>query len=192
MLTQKQKEEFVSLKVEIIDLNICTSFYADKINRWAYIFNTTTRKYVLEELTAMRYLENGIILHLTNLDDDSSNFSFREVQKQLNKKYSDQVQLKSLNDDLKKYRQNINNLKTQHRNKRIAHLNSTAELNFDEFLNFETQLRPLIIQANEIGDRIWGQRISANFKLGSMEGILDFRRIVETLSIDVNKNQSFS
>ena len=192
MLTEKQKEEFVALKVEIIDLNISTAFYVEKINRWAYILKATTRKYMLEELTALRYLENGIILHLTNLDDDSSDFSFREVRKQLNRKNSDQPGLEILSDALKRYRQSVNDLKVQHRNKRIAHLNSTCELDFDRFLNFDTQLRPLIIQANEIGDKIWGQRIPANFKLGSMEGILDFRQVVDTLKIDLNKNLGFS
>lgn len=192
MLTTQQREEFGSLKAEIIDLNISTTFYVEKINRFAYIFKTTTRKYVLEELTALRYLENGVILHLTNLDDDSSDFSFKAAQKQLNKKNFDQAGLKTINELLKKYRQNINNLKVQHRNKRIAHVNSTDELNFDEFLNFENVLRPLIVQANDIGDKIWGERIAANFKLGSMEEILDFRQIVDTLTIDMNRNNSFS
>jgi hypothetical protein len=192
MLTEDQKKEFVSLRVEIIDLNIATYFFVEKINRWAYIFKTTSRKFLLEELTALRYLENAIILHLTNLDDDSSNFSFREVLKQLNKKNSDQAGLRIITDGLKKYRQSINNLKVQHRNKRIAHLNSTNELNFDEFLNFDIELRPLITQANDIGDKIWGQRIKATFKLGSLEGIIDFRKQIETLTIDTSRNQSFS
>ena len=149
MLTEKQKTDFASLRVEILDLNVLAYFFIKKINRFAYLFQKTTREYVLEEFIALRYMENGIILHLTNLDDDSSKYSFQKVAKDINKTIKDTKLLKTFNQDIKDYRKNINTLKVKHRNSRIAHLNYDDDLNFDQFLNFATQLRPLILEANK-------------------------------------------
>jgi hypothetical protein len=146
---------------------------------------------MLEELIALRYMENGLILHLTNLDDDSSTFSFRKVLKETNKTITDQKAIKQLRDSLDTFRQNINFLKVQHRNKRIAHLNYLEDLNFDEFLNFDKLIKPLIKEANEIGDLIWGEKIEYRFKLGTYEGILNFRKIFETLKMDINGQKEF-
>ena len=52
-----------------------------------------------------------------------------------------------------------------------------------EFLNFETELKPLIIEANGIADFIWGEDIIVKFKLGSMEGIIDFKKAIHSLKI---------
>lgn len=192
MLNDKLKKELMSMRVEISDLNILSKFYVDKMNRMAFIFRTTTRKYILEEFVALRYMENGIILHLTNLDDDNSNFSFREALKQLNKLSNQQKLRRLLAEKAKKFRQNVNMIKVKHRNTRIAHINSTDDLNFDQFLNFETVLKPLIIQSNEIGDLIWGEQIHSKFKLGTHEGIIDFRQETDKLTIDLDRNKSFS
>ena len=83
MLSEEQKQEFTSLRVEIIDLDICASFFVRKANRFAYLWRETSRAFVLEELTALRYLENGIILHLTNLDDDKKVPTFHSVPRKL-------------------------------------------------------------------------------------------------------------
>lgn len=191
MLNIEQKEKFASLRVELIDLNILACFYVRKINRVGYLFKKSTRHYVLEEFTALRYMENGIILHLTNLDDDSSNFSFRKILKEVNKTIKDPNEIKKLKEKLDAFRKNVNTLKVKHRNSRIAHLNSLTDLNLDEFLNFDTILKPLISEANDIGDFIWGEIIKYKFKLGSLEGILDFREIFETLKFDINGQKEF-
>ena len=192
MLTDRQKTDFASMRVEILDLNVVAYFFIKKINRLAFLFQKTTREYVLEEFIALRYMENGIILHLTNLDDDSSKYSFQKVAKDINKTIKDPKLLKTFNQYIKDYRQNINTLKVKHRNSRIAHLNYDDDLNFDQFLNFATQLRPLILEANKLADLIWGEKINAHFKLGSLEGILDFRKDTENFTIDVTKVKSFS
>jgi hypothetical protein len=191
MLTDKQKEKFLSLRVEIIDLNILSCFYVRKINRLGYLFQHSTRHYMLEEFTALRYMENGLILHLTNLDDDSSSYSFRKVLKEVNSSIKDQKILREFKSKLDSYRQNVNGLKNKHRNLRIAHLNYLEDLNIDEFLNFDAYLKPLIKQANEIGDYIWGEKIRYLFKLGSLEGVLDFREIFEELKFDINAQREF-
>ena len=193
MLIKRQKTEFASLRIEILDLNVNAFFFIKKINRLAFILRTTSREFLLEEFIALRYMENGIILHLTNLDDSSSSkYSFHEAAKQINKISKDQKALKILNQSIKNYRRNVNSLKVKHRNTRIAHINYEKDLNFDQFLNFATQLKPLILEANNIADTIWGERINILFKLGSIEGILDFRNDTENFTIDVNKVKDFS
>ena len=192
MLTNEQKEEYASLRIEIINLNILSYFFIKKINRLAFLLHETTREYLLEEFIALRYMENGMILHLTNLDDDVSDFSFKKAAKIINKTIRDQKLLDKLNKSLTDYRKKINKLKVGHRNRRIAHLNYLEDLNFDEFLNFETGLLPLVIQANTIAHLIWAEKIDVKFKLGSYEGFLDFRRDTETLKIDVNKIKGFA
>jgi hypothetical protein len=122
MLTEQQKVVFASLKVEVIDLSILTYFFIRKMNRLGYIFQNSTRHFLLEEFVALRYMENGLILHLTNLDDDSSHYSFRKVLKEVNNTVSDQKKILLLKSKLDAYRKDINYLKVQHRNTRIAHL----------------------------------------------------------------------
>jgi len=192
MLTKHQKKDFSSLKVDIMNLNMITYFLIKKINRLAYLWKTTTREYILEEFVALRYIENGVILHLTNLDDDTnSKFSFRQAAKVINKSIKDRHLLDQLSSLLKSYRKNINGLKTKHRNIRIAHLNYDKDIRFDEFLEFETVLKPLIDQANLIAEFIWGEEIKAQFKLGSIEGVLDFRNDPTNLQIDIKKIEGF-
>jgi hypothetical protein len=193
MLTEEQKKEFASLRVEILDLNVLTYFFVKKINRYAYLWQGkhNTREYILEELTALRYMENGIILHLTNLDDDSSEFSFRSAAISFNKASKKPKEIQAFKDTLKTYRKNLNLLKVEHRNERIAHLNYEKDLKIDEYLQFEKVLLPLIIEANTIADQLWGERINVKFRLGSLEGVLDYRKDTENFKIDIHKIQGF-
>lgn len=192
MLNSEQKKHFISLRVELIDLNICTNFFVRKINRYAYIWKETSRAFVLEELTALRYLENGIILHLTNLDDDNSEFSFRTAATEYNKTSKDPKKIKQLKESLKLYRKHLQDLKGRHRNRRIAHMNSNDDLQYDQFLNFSSELLPLILEANEIADRLWGEKIGMHFTLGSWEGVLDFKKHLPELKVNGKSIQSFT
>ena len=194
MISKELQTEFTGMRFEIIDLNQSTYFYVRKLNRMLYVFQETTREFVLEEFFALRYLENWIILHLTNLDDDSSKYSFRKVQKFINKKkiITNQEYLEDLKNKIDSYRKSVNNLKTKHRNTRIAHINSLEFPDIDKFLDFGSYLKPLILKANEIADFIWGEEINVKFKLGSLEGILDFRVAIKKLEIDYSKNKGFS
>jgi hypothetical protein len=194
MLTEEQKKQFTSLRVEIIDLDICASFFIRKANRFAHLWHATSRAFILEELTALRYLENGIILHLTNLDDDNHNsdFSFRSAATEFNKSSKNPKTIKALHETLKSYRKEINELKVKHRNNRIAHLNYDEELGFDQFLNFEKMLLPVILEANRIADMLWGENINAIFDLGSWEGKLDFKTNLSGLKMDGNATKNFT
>jgi hypothetical protein len=191
MLTDEQKNKFSSLRVEIIDINILAHFFVRKLNRFGYLFQKSTRHHIFEEFVSLRYMENGLILHLTNLDDDSSNFSFRSVSKEIKKSPQDQNQVRRFNDLLKTYRQDINKLKTAHRILRIAHLNYDEDLPLDKFLNFDKELYPLINSANLIGDFVWGTKINCRFNLGSYEKSLDFRNLTENLKVNFSEEKGF-
>lgn len=193
MLTDQQKVYFSSLRVEIIDISILAYFFIRKMNRLGYIMQKSTRHFLLEEFVALRYMENGLILHLTNLDDDSSVYSFRKILKEVNKRTTDQKQIRNLKSKLDDYRKEINYLKVQHRNTRIAHMNYLNDLNIEEFLNFHTVIKPRISSAFEIADMIWGEQISYGFYLGKFhgEGTLDFRQLFETLHFDINSQKEF-
>ncbi|WP_339624059.1 hypothetical protein [uncultured Winogradskyella sp.] len=184
MYTEVLKEDFSGIRIELIDLNTSTYFYVTKANRFKYLFQNTTRKFVIEEFTSLRYLENGIILHLTKLDDEKAEYSFQTILKKLNKLSVDQKKLKILTKRIKQYRQKINFLKNEHRNLRIAHLNTLKYPEIDDFLNFEEKLKPLILEANEIGDFLFNKKLGYRFKLGSLEGYLDYRKPLEKMEID--------
>ena len=191
MLTDEQKLLFSSLKVELIDLNILACFFVRKVNRLGYLMQHSTRYFLFEELIALRYMENGIILHLTNLDDDTSEYSFRKILKLTNATYKNQNGIKTIKKKFENYRKIVNKLKVKYRNKRIAHLNYTEDINFDEFLNFDLYLKPLIEEANAIGDFIWDSKIEYKLKLGKHEEILNFREICNKLKIDLNDQKEF-
>lgn len=191
MLKANQKEKLSSLKVEVIDLCILSCFYIRKLNRLGYLMQNSTRHYILEELTALRYMENGIILHLTNLDDDSSTFSYRKVSKEIDKTATEQEK-RIFKVKIDSFRKNVNNIKVKQRNLRIAHLNYVTDLDIDAFLNFDKYLKPLIIEAFSLADYIWGEKIEMKFKLGSVEGILDFREIFDSLKFEINDQKEFT
>jgi hypothetical protein len=192
MLSEEQKNQFASLRVEILDLDVCVNFFIRKYNRFAYLWRETSRAFILEEMIALRYLENGIILHLTNLDDDSSDYSFRKAYAVYARSNVNSKGAQELKETLKTFRKNLNELKIEHRNKRIAHLNYDEDLNFDEFLDFEKHLLPLIMEANEIADNLWGEKIVVRFNLGSWEGILDFKVKLQELKINTKSLNGFT
>jgi hypothetical protein len=192
MLSDQQKKDSASMRVEILDLDVCANFFIRKINRFADLWQNTSRAFILEELTALRYLENGIILHLTNLDDEDSNYSFRAVQTAYNKSSKDSKAINDLKETLKTFRKNLNLLKVKHRNSRIAHLNYDKDLQIDQFLNFGTVLLPVILEANAVADQLWGEKINVTFNLGSWEGILDFKSNIDQLKMDVNAIKGFT
>jgi hypothetical protein len=190
MLTNEQKNKFLSLRVEIIDINILAHSFVRKLNRFGYLFQKSTRHHVFEEFVSLRYMENGLILHLINLDDDSSKFSFRSVFKEINNSRQDPNQLRKFKKLLTTYREDLKKLKTD-RNVRIAHLNYYEDLPLDKFLDFDKELYPLIKSANLIGDFVWGTKINYSFNLGSHEKILDFRNLTENLKVNFSEEKGF-
>tara|TARA_R110002124_G_scaffold286766_1_gene468626 strand:- start:795 stop:1370 length:576 start_codon:yes stop_codon:yes gene_type:complete len=191
MYREELKDDFSGIRIELVDLNTSTYFYVTKANRFQYIFQKTTRRFIIEEFTSLRYLENGIILHLTKLDDEKAEYSFQTILKKLNKLPVDQKKLKFLTKKIKHYRQKINFLKNEHRNIRIAHLNTLEYPDIDDFLHFEKKLKPLILEANEIGDFLFNKKLGYKFRLGSLEGHLDYREPLEKMEIDFKSTDGF-
>lgn len=191
MYNETLKNEFAGIRIELVDLNSCTYFYLTKTNRFAHILKETSRKFIIEELTALRYFENGIILHLTKLDDEKAKYSFQTILKKLNKISVDQSKLIELKGLVKQYRKDINFLKNQHRNMRIAHSNSLKYPEIDDFLHYENLLKPLILNANNIGDFLFDKKLGYKFKLGTLEGSLNYRKEIEEMVIDFNRTDGF-
>lgn len=191
MIDKNIAENFEALRFEIIDLNELTYFFVKKYNRLGYVFKETSREFFLEELHSLRYMENGIILHLTNLDDETSNFSFIKLKKVINEKVTDQKALKALNKKAKSYRDQVKSLKTRHRNKRIAHLNSNEFPELLEFIDFEKKLLPCIKSANELADMMWYEPIQVKYKIGRHEGEIDFKDFVNKLQLNPLLETSF-
>lgn len=185
------KDDFAGVRLELVDLNSSAFFYVNKANRLKYLFQKTSRKFIAEELISLRYLENGIILHLTKLDDTKAEFSFQSLLKKINKLSTDQKKIESQAKMIKGYRREVNFLKNKHRNKRIAHLNSLEYPEMDEFIDFEKLLKPLIIRANEIGDFLFDKKLKYKFKLGSLEGYLDYRESLKEMKIDFESTIGF-
>jgi hypothetical protein len=179
------------IKNELIDLNQAVFFYINKINRFEFIFQTTSRLFILEELYAIRYLENGIILHLTTLDDDNSECSFRSLKKNINNYNFTNKKIKHLTNKLKDYRKQVNTIKIKHRNLRIAHNNTLEIYNLDEILNFDEILKPLVIICNDLGDLIYDETLLNKFNLGSHEGTVDFRKEFDKLKLNTSLIKCF-
>lgn len=179
MLTDDLKLKYHPLKNEIIDMNISMYFLSDKVKQFKKAMEVD-RELMLFVMTSFHYFENGLIIHLTNLDDESSSEkSFHDARKDLERINCDKEKLKKLKKEMKNFRDSVNFLKTKYRNKRIAHLNHDSVLDIsemDEFISANV-FKPLVDKANEIGDLIWGDEIRALFKMGgiSFEGHLDFR-----------------
>lgn len=179
MLTNELKQKYHPLKNEIIDMNISMYFLSNKVNQFKKAIEVD-RELMLFVMTSYRYFENGLIIHLTNLDDESSSTkSFHDARKDLERINCDKENLKNLKKEIKKFRDCIKFLKVKYRNKRIAHLNHDSNLDIpemDEFISMEV-FKPLVDKANEIGDLLWGEQIKVLFKMGSisLEGHLDFR-----------------
>ena len=173
-LQQVLGEDLKSLRVELIDVGISSHHYVRKMNGISRVFSSSRLEF-LDELIALRYLENGIILHLTNMDDDSSNFSFRALAKKVNKQnlLPNDIILK-MGSMLSEYRKHVNPLKVKHRNRRIAHLNATEEVSLTQFLDFNSELKPLISEAYAIGRFFLENDHIYLFKIGSIEGTINY------------------
>ncbi len=61
----------------------------------------------------------------------------------------------------------------------------------DDFLHFEKKLKPLILEANEIGDFLFDKKLAYKFRLVSLEGHLDYRKPLEKMEIDFKSTDGF-
>jgi hypothetical protein len=174
-MTQTEKEMFEPVKSEMYQLLLCAFCYDSKINNLGERLQKASRAFLLEEMTALRHLSNGVILHLCNLDDDGSNWSLRSLRKALAKLPETQEAVARSNDLLKRYRAELNRLKTKHRNEFIAHRNAEEYPNQFELPDYRTDFKDVIQLALSALQCLWGAEISFGFHLGSRDPTIDFK-----------------
>jgi hypothetical protein len=169
------KDTFAPVKSEMYQLLLCAFCYDQKLKNLGERLQRESRSFLLEEMTSLRHLSNGIILHLCNLDDDESNWSLRSLRKAVAKLPGTQEAVARSNDLLKKYRSALNGLKTKHRNKFIAHRNVDEYPDPFKLPDYWTDFKYLIQVALTVLECLWGAKISFGFHLGSRDPTIDFK-----------------
>jgi hypothetical protein len=173
------KETFAPVKSEMYQLLLCAFCYDQKLRNLGERLPKESRSFLLEEMTALRHLSNGIILHLCNLDDDGSNCSLRSLRKEIAKQAGTQEIVARSNELLKRYRSALNKLKTKHRNKLIAHRNTDEYPDQFELPDYRTDFKCLIQIALSALECLWGAKIGFGFHLGSRDPAIDFKTELE-------------
>jgi hypothetical protein len=174
-MNEINKMTFAPVKSEMYQLLLCAFCYNQKFKNLGERLQKESRTFLLEEMTALRYLSNGIILHLCNLDDDSSKWSLRSLRKAVAKLPGSQEAVAKSNDLLKQYRAALNRLKTKHRNEFIAHRNADEYPDPFELPDYRAGFKDLIQIAVLTLECLWGAKMGFGFRLGSMERMIDFK-----------------
>lgn len=169
------KETFAPVKSEMYQLLLCAFCYDQKLKLLGERLPKESRSFLLEEMTALRHLSNGIVLHLCNLDDENSNWSLRNLRKTVAKLSGNQDTIAKSNELLKKYRIALNQLKTKHRNQFIAHRNLVEYPNQFELPEYRKDFHHLIQLALSTLECLWGANIAFEFHLGSRDPRIDFK-----------------
>jgi hypothetical protein len=169
------KATFDPVKSEMYQLLLCAFCYNQKLRNLGERLQKESRSFLLEEMTALRHLSNGIILHLCNLDDDGSNWSLRSLRRAVAKQPGTQDTVARSNELLKRYRSALNKLKTTHRNEFIAHRNTDEYPNQFELPDYRTDFKYLLQIALSALECLWGAKIDFGFHLGSRDPTIDFK-----------------
>ncbi|WP_327211554.1 hypothetical protein [Rhizobium ruizarguesonis] len=175
MLDASLKEELGPMKTELYHAYLAAWCFKRKIENLSHRLETETREFLLEELTSLRALANEIVLRLCSLDDDKSRYSFHAANKVLGQRSAVDPAMKTkLAKAVTKYRKTIGTLKTQHRNRYIAHL--SGDHYPDPFLVTEMVegLSGPLAAALDLISLIWGAKQSFGFHLGSRDRTIDF------------------
>jgi len=175
-MNEALKSQFQPVKDEVYQLLLTACCYRTKLTMFEERLQRETREFILEEVTALRHMANGIIMHLCALDDDDSKWSLRSLRKALAgcSEFCDRMD--RCNRDLKAYRSALGGLKNGHRNAYIAHRNSDGYPDLFEFHDFQKDVTPLISSAVSLFQTLWGDICYFGFKLGSQEGTIDLKK----------------
>ena len=174
-MTPEQKTAFEPVESEMYQLLLTAFAYHRKLNELKARLPVETRAFLLEEITALRHMSNGIILHLCNLDDDSSNWSIRAITKQLGRNSETAEAARRCNELLKDFRVQINAFKTKHRNMFIAHRNGERYPDPLQLQDYSADFKPAIQTGLRALEQVWGAPMTFRFRLGSAEHDVDFR-----------------
>jgi hypothetical protein len=173
-MNEKLKRISKPVTDEIYQLLLTAYCYNRKIKLLGERLQEESRDFLLEELTALRHLSNGIILHLCTLDDESS-WSLRSLRKELAKSTEFKDKVERSNELLKTYRTNLNTFKTKHRNDFIAHRNIESYPDPFQLPDYRKEFKDLIELAVLTLDYMSGEVRSYGFNLGSRDPTIDFK-----------------
>ncbi|MBG7622088.1 hypothetical protein I5R65_21660 [Herbaspirillum sp. AP02] len=175
-MDEQLKRKFSPVKDEMYQLLLSAYCYKRKVEHLSERLKSESREFLLEEATALRHLSNGMILHICNLDDDSSAWSMRAMTKDLGKTKQFAERARDCSDILKKYRAQINGFKTKYRNQFIAHRNGEDYPNPFNLPDYRTEFREIIQTGLSALEQIWGNPLEFGFDLGSREPTIDFKK----------------
>jgi hypothetical protein len=176
-VTETQKESFEPVKDEVYQLLLSLFSYESKLNGLRDRIKTAGRRFLLEELVALRLVSNEIILQICKLDQDGTgSLSLHTIKKALFKESRDEKWKRTLSSRLSRFRSDINILKIKHRNAYIAHRTIRECPNLFEIPDLTTIFIPVVTQAVHLLDYMWGCEIAYGFRLGSQEKTIDLRK----------------
>ncbi|HDR9093072.1 hypothetical protein QZM46_16305 [Burkholderia vietnamiensis] len=176
-MNEDEREKYSPVKDEMYHLLLCAYCYVRKLDNLENRLRSESREFLLEEITALRHLSNGIILHLCNLDDDSSKWSMRSLRKDLEKTSTFKNSRKA-SDLLGDYRNSLQKFKTKHRNLFIAHRNGEHYPDPFSLPDYRTEFKELIGAALSTLECLWGAELKFGFNLGSRDPTINFREVL--------------
>jgi hypothetical protein len=175
-MNETMNVQFSPVKSEMYQLLLSAYCYERKFANLTNRLEKESREFLLEEVTSLRHLSNGMILHICNLDDDSSAWSMRAMTSTMGKTTEYAQRTKKCAEILKKYRAQINYFKTKHRNQFIAHRNGEDYPDPFDLPDYRTEFREIIQTALAALQCIWGSNVEFGFHLGSRDRTLDFKK----------------
>ncbi len=141
--------------------------YEQKLGHLSESLEHATLTSLLEEVTSLRHLSNGIILHICNLDDDDGAGSLRAMTKSMGKMNEYAQSAGECSKILARYRAQIQEFKRKHRNQYIAHRNVEDYPNPLDLPDYRAAFRDIIQTALSALQRIWGSTMEFGFRHGA-------------------------
>lgn len=175
-MDEKLKNTFSPIKSEMYQLLLTCYCYEKKMKNLPGRLRHESRIFLLEEITSLRHLANGVILHICNLDDDGSKGSIRAITGHMTKEAREYIKLgEKSNQLMKEYRTKINSFKTKHRNSFIAHRKGEDYPNPFDLPDYSKEFKEIIRMALSILEGLWGRPLEFFFELGSQEPTIDLK-----------------
>lgn len=154
-------------------LSILTVYWAINFMKPKVVSNCDTRFQMVAQLVSIDCAVRELVIRIVALDDEGSGKrSFSAILKLLREEKYSSSRMEHLQKLKKKFRQDINTLKTQHRNKNICHI-QIGENTFADYV-FEPMLfKTAISSACSFLDSVADTHINYNLKVGSQEPLID-------------------
>lgn len=158
------------LKDDILWLMIL--IYSFKVRARLEGLGQWSREHMSIEFMLLDSAVRDIVMRLTALDDDSkNNRSFQTLLSALNREnLLEQKRSRALKEKVKKYRDAVNKLKVEHRNRYISHVNTDASV-VPRVIDRPVRFHEVASLAVNLMDDLAGTTLQYHFKMGSNESI---------------------